>query len=116
MEVVNAVQEKRAVLASWASDACAVESAPELRCPPSGPVLRYNDIINASKCLDGDAAEASQYATFMNRARRWKELYRGQRGGPRYSAEEPQQKYCGRRRALRRALPARRRICWKKPV
>ena len=26
--------EKRAILASWASDACAVENAPDLRCPP----------------------------------------------------------------------------------
>jgi hypothetical protein len=28
------VNEKRAVLASWASDACAVEAAPTLRCAP----------------------------------------------------------------------------------
>ena len=37
MEVVNdpdmTVQEKRAILASWASDACAVEAAPDLRQP-----------------------------------------------------------------------------------
>lgn len=28
------IQEKRAILASWASDACAVESVPALRKPP----------------------------------------------------------------------------------
>ncbi|MER9826188.1 hypothetical protein NKJ50_30620 [Mesorhizobium sp. M0115] len=28
------VQEKRAILSSWASDACAVESVPALRMPP----------------------------------------------------------------------------------
>jgi hypothetical protein len=42
MEVVNdpdmTVQEKRAILASWASDACAVEAAPDLRQPPTAPV------------------------------------------------------------------------------
>jgi hypothetical protein len=40
MAVVNdadlTLNEKRAVLASWASDACAVETAPELRRPPGG--------------------------------------------------------------------------------
>ena len=40
MDVVNdpdmTVQEKRAILASWASDACAVEAAPDLR-RPTGP-------------------------------------------------------------------------------
>ena len=28
------LNEKRAILASWASDACAVEAAPALRCVP----------------------------------------------------------------------------------
>ena len=41
MEVVNdpdmTVQEKRAILASWASDACAVEAAPDLRRPHRAP-------------------------------------------------------------------------------
>ena len=44
MEVVNdpdmTTQEKRAILASWASDACAVEAAPDLRQPPSAPIVR----------------------------------------------------------------------------
>ena len=39
-EVVNdpdlTVNEKRAILASWASDACALEAAPSLRCAPAG--------------------------------------------------------------------------------
>jgi len=30
------VNEKRAILASWASDACALEAAPHLRCAPGG--------------------------------------------------------------------------------
>jgi hypothetical protein len=80
MEVVNdpdmTTQEKRAILSSWASDACAVEAAPELRHPAGGSPVRYDDIMNALKRLDGEAATKPQYAKFINRARRWKDLYR----------------------------------------
>jgi hypothetical protein len=80
MEVVNdpdmTAQEKRAILASWASDACAVEAAPDLRRPPSAPVIRFDDIIDALKRLDGEAAGRPNYGKFINRARRWKDLYR----------------------------------------
>ena len=50
------IQEKRAILSSWASDACAVESMPELRQRPDGktPVL-FDDIINALRSLDDDS-------------------------------------------------------------
>ena len=79
MEVVNdpdmTVQEKRAILASWASDACAVEAAPELRSPPSAPIIRFDDIMMALKRLDGEAADKPNYGKFINRARRWKDLY-----------------------------------------
>jgi hypothetical protein len=69
------VQEKRAILASWASDACAVEAAPDLRQPPSTPVVRFDDVMDALKRLDGETADKPQYAKFINRARRWKDLY-----------------------------------------
>src|SRR4249920_1460227 len=43
-EVVNdpdlTLNEKRAILASWASDACAIEAAPALRSSPSGAFVR----------------------------------------------------------------------------
>ena len=85
MEVVNdpdmTAQEKRAILASWASDACAVEAAPELRRPPSAPPVRFDDIMDALKRLDGEAANKPTYGKFINRARRWKDLYRSDRGG-----------------------------------
>lgn len=68
------VQEKRAILASWASDACAVEAAPDLRSPPSAPVVRFDDVMDALKELDGLAAEQPHYRKFINRARRWKDL------------------------------------------
>jgi hypothetical protein len=73
--------EKRAILASWASDACAVEAEPELRRPPAAPVIRFDDIMDALKELDGQAADRPQYGKLISRARRWKELYRGERGG-----------------------------------
>ena len=41
------VAEKRSVLASWASDACAIESNPALRATATGNVVNYDDIIDA---------------------------------------------------------------------
>ena len=73
--------EKRAILASWASDACAVEAEPELRRPGSGPPVRFDDIMDALKELDGDAVGKPHYAKLISRARRWKHLYRGEGGG-----------------------------------
>src|SRR5690242_3799612 len=56
MDVVNdpdmTVQEKRAILSSWASDACAVEASPDLRQPPSASVVHFDDIMDALKRLD----------------------------------------------------------------
>src|SRR6185437_3408567 len=71
------LHEKRAILASWASDACAVDASPDLRSPPAAPVVRFDDIIDALKELDGEAANKPQYSKFISRARRWKALYRG---------------------------------------
>ncbi len=51
------VNEKRAILASWASDACAVEAAPDLRHPGDGPPVRFDDIMDALKQLDADATK-----------------------------------------------------------
>ena len=85
MEVVNnpdmTVQAKRAILAAWASDACAVESTLELRQLTSAGV-RFDDVMDALKCLDGEAAAQPNYSKFINRARRWKELFRRGRPGP----------------------------------
>ena len=44
------VAEKRSVLASWASDACAIESNPALRATATGNVVNYDDIIDAARC------------------------------------------------------------------
>lgn len=47
---------KRAILASWASDAYAVENQPALRQPPEvDRPLHYDDVMAALRKLDGTA-------------------------------------------------------------
>jgi hypothetical protein len=49
------VYEKRAILSAWASDACAVESAPALRRAPGSPVpVSFDEVIDALRSLDVD--------------------------------------------------------------
>ena len=56
MDVVHdadlTLNEKRAILASWASDACAVEAAQDLRVSTSANVVRWDDIMDALGTLD----------------------------------------------------------------
>jgi hypothetical protein len=63
-EVVNdpdlTLNEKRAILASWASDACAVEAAPALRQGREWPVP-FDDIMEALRMLDRQADGAVRY-------------------------------------------------------
>jgi hypothetical protein len=51
------LNEKRAILASWASDACVIEAAPELRQSPAGTVVRFDDIMDALRTLDKQAGD-----------------------------------------------------------
>lgn len=95
MAVVNdpdlTAHEKRAILASWASDTWAsdswasdcpaVEAATELRQQPAAAPIAFDDILEALKQLDGDVSWQPSYGRFINRARRWKDLYRKERGG-----------------------------------
>jgi hypothetical protein len=37
--------------------------------------VRFDDIMDALKRLDGDVADKPQYGKFINRARRLKDLY-----------------------------------------
>ncbi|HUN94931.1 MAG TPA: hypothetical protein VMU69_01660 [Bradyrhizobium sp.] len=58
-EVVNdpdlTLNEKRAILAAWASDACAIEAAPDLRSNARGAPVRFDDIMEALRTLDRQA-------------------------------------------------------------
>ena len=50
------LNEKRAILASWASDACAVEAAPALRRPPGvSRVVSVDEVLEALRTLDRQA-------------------------------------------------------------
>ncbi len=52
------VNEKRAILASWASDACAVETAPTLRRAPGAvQPVRFDDVMDALRTLDQAARD-----------------------------------------------------------
>ncbi len=66
------LNEKRAILASWASDACAPEAAPHLRCVPGGrqPVL-FDDVMEALRTLDKQATErdSARYRRVLRRSR-----------------------------------------------
>ena len=59
MDVVHdadlTLNEKRAILASWASDACAVKEAPNLRANPCGRVVHWDEIMDALRILDSEA-------------------------------------------------------------
>jgi len=55
------VNEKRAVLASWASDACAVEAAPALRhAPGAAAAVSVDEILEALRSLDKAANDATR--------------------------------------------------------
>jgi hypothetical protein len=62
------LNEKRAILASWASDACAVEAAPELRVGPTA-VVRFDDIMEALRTLDRQANGSRYRSPFSLRSR-----------------------------------------------
>jgi len=63
-DVVNepdlTLNEKRAILASWASDACAVEAVPALRHVPGGKLpVRFDEVMDALRDLDNQAKDQS---------------------------------------------------------
>ena len=53
-------------------------AAPFADCPPKMVVRRPAAV---TKHLDGEAVDKPVYGKFINRARRWKDLYRSDRGG-----------------------------------
>lgn len=76
------INEKRAILASWASDACAVEAAPALRLAPGASrVVSVDEILEALRRLDDEAREPSPQASWARRQlrRRAFDAFRPQR-------------------------------------
>lgn len=74
--------EKRAILASWASDACAVEAAPELRETAEGSFVRFDDVMDALQQLDGEEAKTVDYGKLVHRARRVRDIFSDQSSLP----------------------------------
>ena len=54
------LNEKRSILASWASDACAIEAAPALRKIPTGRVVPFDEIMDAMRTLDNEFIAAQR--------------------------------------------------------
>jgi hypothetical protein len=53
------LNEKRAILASWASDACAVEAVPALRrAPGADRPVPVDDVLDALRALDRASRDA----------------------------------------------------------
>jgi hypothetical protein len=74
-DVVNdpdlTVNEKRAILASWASDACAVEAAPLFRFAPGvKKPVSFDDVMEALRALDGQAQRNNTAARYRRSLRR----------------------------------------------
>ena len=52
------LNEKRAILASWASDACAIEAGPTLRRLPEGKrPVHFDEVMDALRALDEEARQ-----------------------------------------------------------
>jgi hypothetical protein len=64
------LNEKRAILASWASDACALESMPGLRQPlGSKAPVSFDEVIEALHALDAQQGDALRHARALRRER-----------------------------------------------
>jgi hypothetical protein len=70
--------EKRAILSSWASDACAVEDLPELRQPFPAATVKFDDIMEALRVLDSELERRVDPAQRI-----------GRRSSPQESGEAP---------------------------
>ena len=56
------LEVKRAILASWASDASAVPDQPALRRPPDiDKVIPLDDVLAALRALDGEASPETRH-------------------------------------------------------
>jgi hypothetical protein len=64
------LNEKRAILASWASDACAPEASPHLRSPPGAKQsVLFDDVMEALRTLDKEvnAKDSAHYRRLLRR-------------------------------------------------
>lgn len=65
------IEEKRAILSSWASDACAVESQPTLRqAPGSKHSVSFDEVVDALQSLGRKPPARWQRVIQKNKTRR----------------------------------------------
>jgi hypothetical protein len=86
-DVVNdpdlTLNEKRAILASWASDACALEAAPTLRYVPGGKrPVRFDEVMDSLRDLDREARETDGHRPRYRRVLRRRDRPSRQRNDP----------------------------------
>ena len=74
------LNEKRAILASWASDACAIEAAPALRKGLTGEAVCFDDIMDALRTLDRQSPEPAVSPRWRRVVRRQRLFGRGRSG------------------------------------
>ena len=75
------VDEKREILAAWASDACAIEAAPALRrAPGSVWIVSLGEILDALRALDKQAGLGGSSWTRRQVRRAAIEAFRASRG------------------------------------
>jgi hypothetical protein len=75
------LNEKRAILASWVSDACAIEAAPALRRLRGGNrLIRFDDVMEALRTLDKEAQQSDTAARYRRILRHGRIL--NKRSGP----------------------------------
>jgi hypothetical protein len=65
------LNEKRAILASWASDACAIEAVPALRQNSTGHRVTFDEVMDALRALDSQARPSRSGLNKHERRRRW---------------------------------------------
>jgi|SRR5579871_6707192 len=71
------LNEKRAILAAWASDSCAIEAAPALRYAPGGKqAVQFDDVMEALRTLDKQAQQSDTAARYRRVLRRGRLLSR----------------------------------------
>ena len=75
------LNEKRAILAAWASDACAVEAAPALCKSPTGRVVQFDDIMDALRMLDKEMAATQRMRRQQTSGTSHRTIYRRDVGG-----------------------------------
>ena len=77
-------QEKRAILSSWASDACAVDSMPALGQPPGDKApVSFDDIVDALRSLDDDPPRPRPGGKSMRLKPPWRRRDEGSSGAVR---------------------------------